>query len=453
MAIWETEVWVGLDSKTVKHYEDKGYEIPRRIDNQGRLRFERGTKILVKVEDLKETSTSRVTKICDEIECGKHALNQKYGDILKNRKNSDGKDRCFDCGRIKSGKTQKNNVPHNKSLEFWAKENNKDYLIDIFSSKNTKLPSQVARADNDKYWFDCLDCGFSNKKRMEQVTKQGFSCKRCSDGISFPEKFMIAVLTQIEKLNFEAQKTFEWSKNIKHENKTLSGKKKYDFYIPENGGIIIETHGGQHYERGFERIGGRTLEEEQENDRIKENLAIKNGIKKDKYIVIDCSKSDMDHIKNNILNSQLTELYDLNSIDWLKCNEFACKSLVKLASDYWNSGTKSTVEIGKMMNLARKTVTSYLKQAVTIGWCDDYNPKEIMRQNGRVTGANNKKEVVQLSLTGNFIREFNSAREVDKELGINFGSVSNALRNKSKTAGGFRWMFLSDYEQYIEQVT
>ena len=52
----------------------------------------------------------------------------------------------------------------------------------------------------------------------------------------------------------------------------------YDFYIPELE-AIIEVHGSQHYGQGFEKVGGRTLEEEQINDRLKEDLAKQNGIK------------------------------------------------------------------------------------------------------------------------------------------------------------------------------
>ena len=74
----------------------------------------------------------------------------------------------------------------------------------------------------------------------------------------------------------------------------------------------METHGKQHYEDGFKGCGGRTLEEEQQNDKNKYELAIKNGIKQQNYIVIDCSKSDLEFIKNNIINSRLNELFNLN---------------------------------------------------------------------------------------------------------------------------------------------
>ena len=48
-------------------------------------------------------------------------------------------------------------------------------------------------------------------------------------------------------------------------------------------------------------------------DLYKQNLALINGI--ENYIIIDCSKSDLDYIKPNILKSKLNEMFDLNNIN------------------------------------------------------------------------------------------------------------------------------------------
>jgi len=72
----------------------------------------------------------------------------------------------------------------------------------------------------------------------------------------------------------------------------------------------------KYYKKSFETIGGRAVEEEIENDRIKKELDINNGIKEENYIVIDCRCSDVDFINNNKLNS----LFDLSKIDWNEVN-------------------------------------------------------------------------------------------------------------------------------------
>jgi hypothetical protein len=136
----------------------------------------------------------------------------------------------------------------------------------------------------EKEIFICDKCGHENSKWVYQMAYQGFSCEQCSDGISYPEKFFASLLNQIG-IEYEKQKVFEWSKEVTSDWKSLCGFKKYDFYI-SSFDCIIEVHGIQHHEESFKRIkGARSLIEEQENDRLKKELAINNKIKH--YIVID----------------------------------------------------------------------------------------------------------------------------------------------------------------------
>ena len=107
-----------------------------------------------------------------------------------------------------------------------------------------------------------------------------------SDGISIPEKFMWNVLKELN-IEFKTQlnkKDFDWCQNY-----------KYDFYIPSLN-MVIETHGRQHYEKSDR---GRTLEEEQLNDKLKKELALNNNIKN--YIIVDCRKSELEWLKENTI--------------------------------------------------------------------------------------------------------------------------------------------------------
>lgn len=215
----------------------------------------------------------------------------------------------------------------------------------------------------------CPKCGRikSNQISIGSIcTNEGIGCS-CSDNISYPEKIMYALLNQL-KINYISQatdNTFTWS-----------NKKQYDFYLTTME-ILIETHGIQHYkEVGFTACGGRTLIEEQENDKLKKELALSNGIKEENYIVIDCRKSELDFIKQNILKSNLAKLFDLSKIDWIKCHEFALSNLVKTACDYKkNDSNLTSTEIGEIMNLGFCTIIKYLKIGNELGWCY-YNAKE-----------------------------------------------------------------------------
>lgn len=141
-------------------------------------------------------------------------------------------------------------------------------------------------------------------------SEQDYFCS--SKGIgSFPERVTAAVLSQLN-LPFDREKVFEWSEG--DAKKAYKGRKRYDFYLPENN-TIIEVHGAQHYEKGFEAIGGRTLKEEQKNDEQKHSLAIKNGITN--YIVIDAHRSKFEFLRDSIReNKQFNDLYSTEQIDW-----------------------------------------------------------------------------------------------------------------------------------------
>ena len=157
-------------------------------------------------------------------------------------------------------------------------------------------------------------------------------------------------ITQLSKTNFE------WCEN-----------KKYDFYLSDYN-IIIETHGEQHYE---ESRRGRSLKEEQENDKLKEKLALSNGIKH--YIVIDCRKSELEWIKNSILDSELGNIFDLSDIDWLKCEEFALNNLIKEICTYKKDNPNiSILEMANIFGYERHTIGRWLKRGSLLGWCE-YN--------------------------------------------------------------------------------
>jgi hypothetical protein len=426
LAILEKEILVGISGRNVKHYEDKGYEISRGMDKRGKLRIHRGTKILVKIEDLLEGSKISLTKICDD--CKKHSVNIKFTDIINQRNKGDGKDRCRKC----TGKRV------NQTNCLWTTHPEVAKLL-----KNKQRGYEITYGYAEKEEFVCDKCGYDKiKKSTNKVVHRGLSCPRCSDGLSYPEKFMFSFLNQLN-INFETQKMFNWSKNIGHTKVRLSGSKKYDFYIPSLN-CIIETHGGQHYlENKYSSIGDNSLHDEQENDRLKERLAKENEI--ENYITIDCRYSELEWIKNNIYKSKLNKYYDLSAIDWNKCHEFACNSLVKVVCALWNEKINDTKEIAKITELSRSTVTRYLKNGAKFKWCD-YNPRE---NRGFLIET---KQIIQLSIDGEFIAEWDSLVEASKQLNIHISKISMVCKGKRGKTGGFKWIYKEDYDQYIIQL-
>ena len=59
----------------------------------------------------------------------------------------------------------------------------------------------------------------------------------------------------------------------------------------------------------------------------------------------------------------------------------------------------------------------------------------------------NHKPVVQLTMDGKYIRTWDSARVVEKELGIFGTNVCKVIRGLHGHAGGYKWIYLSDYNK------
>ena len=227
----------------------------------------------------------------------------------------------------------------------------------------------------DKLEMVCPDCNRIHIKSPHNIYgNKGISCP-CGDGWSYPNKFVYALLEQVN-VNFETEKHFDWSEG-----------RIYDDYIEYVGmKIITEQHGIQHYERGF-NSESRTLEEEIENDKLKKKLAIANGITH--YIEINSSYSDMDFMKNSIISSGLLELLNTNhsSIDWTKCHEFATSNLIKKICLYKeNNHNVSLKDISEMFHIAYGTAIKYIKKGSKLGWCsyELFDDLRMLREQGKI---------------------------------------------------------------------
>lgn len=291
---------------------------------------------------------------------------------------------------------------------------------------------------NIKVDFKCPNCKRKiPNKVIHKIYERGLSCPSCSDSLSYPEKFMFSILEQLN-IDFETQSVFEWSKNVSHVIEELSGNKRYDFYIPSLN-TIIETHGVQHYEQSAR---SRSLTLEQENDRLKENIAKENNI--DHYIIIDCRKSELEWIKRSILKSELNEIFDLTVIDWLKVHEFTMTTIVKDICELWNKKEYTIKEMCEIMKVGMSFFNKCLKKGVQLGWCD-YNPKETLATTRIALSKGNSKPVIQLSLDGKFIKEWRSVVSVKRELNFSAGNIASVCRGERNKANGFNWVYKDDY--------
>jgi len=273
---------------------------------------------------------------------------------------------------------------------------------------------------SDKYKkFICPNCRYEKSYLVHNLIKFGFSCPKCGDGISFANKIGFNLLEQLG-INFIPEHKFY--------------KYRFDFYFElDYKKYDLEMDGALGH-GNYNTLSKLSVKETKENDIERDNFTKKYEIE---VIRIDCLKSDLEYIKNNILSSQLNELFDLSNIDWDKCEEFTNKSLVKIACDYWNNGIKSSLDISTIMKLSKQTIISYLKKGANLGFCD-YNAFDI-----------GKRKIIQLDKNNILISSFISMNEASKITGIDHRSISSCCRGKQNIAKGFKWMYKEDYEAML----
>lgn len=224
----------------------------------------------------------------------------------------------------------------------------------------------------------CPDCGRVKTKLLGiQDIYMGHSIGcTCGDGVSYPNKFMFSLLEQAQ-VKFETEYSPNWIK-----------PKRFDFYFELNSKkYIVEMDGEFHIKDNG--ISGQTKEKSKEIDEYKSKLAEENGII---VIRIDSLISELEYIKNNIIHSKLNDLINLKDVDWLKCEEFSLKNLVKIACNYKMINPDiSTDEIGNILKLSRSTIISYLKNGTKLGWCL-YDAKEENRKRNIRGGKGSAKK-------------------------------------------------------------
>ena len=267
-----------------------------------------------------------------------------------------------------------------------------------------------------KLHFICPDCGEikKNKVQIQQLyNKKKLSCT-CGDGYSYPEKFVYYLLNQLNvDFIYQLQKdNFGWCNNF-----------RYDFYLPTYN-CIIEAHGGQHYNKPMGYYKKLILQ--QQIDEEKQCLAKSNGI--DNYIIIDCQNSTFDWIKDNITNSGLLQILNVNSnnIDWYQIEELALSNMCKTICEYKKRNPeKTTTEIAKIFKLNYGTISIYLTKGNRLNWCY-YNKKEELSKRSKKNGKA-KGKMVQILKNGEILGTHNSCNELERD-SVNKYGVS--LRNQ-----------------------
>ena len=104
-----------------------------------------------------------------------------------------------------------------------------------------------------------------------------------------------------------------------------------------------------------------------QRDIYKDYLAMQHGVV---VIRIDACHSELAYLKENLSKSILNDIFDLSAIDWNKCEEFACKNLIKtICNDKLKNPKLTTHELSEKYGLSRATLYKYFAIGNKYNWC------------------------------------------------------------------------------------
>lgn len=289
---------------------------------------------------------------------------------------------------------------------------------------------RYTKSSGQKIYPRCPDCGRVKNKPIkinDLYMSHSIGCL-CGDGKSYPEKFSYELFKQLN-LSFQAEYTPNWIK-----------PKRYDSYFEYNNKkYIIEMDGKFHKEDNS--MSGQTKEKSKAIDNYKDKLAEEHGIK---VIRINCEFSELEFIKNNILKSELNNMFDLSNIDWNRCEEFALSNLVKKICEYWNNKEEweTVKDLRNIFKLHGKTIRNYLKKGTKLGWCYYSAKEETLKTYKKISKPVEIFNKQEISL-GIFPSAYELERQSEELFGIKLShsSISKVCAGTQKLHKGFTFKY------------
>lgn len=288
--------------------------------------------------------------------------------------------------------------------------------------KNESDSLKYKPQSNVKIDFICDVCNTVQNKCINTVYKNGFNCVKCSDGISYPEKFVMSILNQLN-LNFTHQKKI-----------IINDKKRFFDFTIESLKIIIEVDGGFHFKTT--KISDHTIV--QENDLEKEHWAFTNGYS---LYRINAEKSTIEHISNEFVK-KFKHIFDLENVDYKLAGSFAISNLVYEVCNYKKENHELYAsDISKIFNLSSATVRRYLCLGDEIGIIKYKPSDESLKRYKKLSKSIDvyKDEVYIKTYTSISLCVSNSIQD----FGVKFtdSGISNVLSGRIKKHKSFNFKY------------
>lgn len=225
--------------------------------------------------------------------------------------------------------------------------------------------------DNKPITLMCPRCGVEKTiktKNLNMFLKKPFACNYCSIGISYPNRFIKELLDELNNTVYKDNPI-----NYKREYQPIWAKPyKYDIYFNLNNiDYYLELDGSQHFSPKFftTKLKREGKEAEDLFNKVKEHDRIKNElVKQNNGVIIRINCEDVDSMKENILNSELSKILKLNNTDWKNVSEKSQEDIVLKIWELYNNGKGNSVkEISGILKISQSAIVRYLKRGREIG--------------------------------------------------------------------------------------
>lgn len=273
---------------------------------------------------------------------------------------------------------------------LWSIKSIRKYIIEEEEAKN------ITPKTNKKIKVKCDNCGNEKMMIVSNLINRGISCFICSRKTSYPELFFSAY-NEVMNLNFKPQQRFEDFEGY-----------IFDFVNYEKR-VIVETHGVAHYKKDHS-----WHERTHKSDMAKRKYCKENNWT---LIELDCRKSEFNHIKNSINESNeiLTSINAKNTKKILKIikknKRYNINEIIKM----YQEDKLTTYQIGNKIGVSYDAVNNILR-----------------RNNIKLRAGGSKKKQVKC-ITTNIV--YNSITEASVKTGASSGHITEVCKGKRKSAG------------------
>jgi len=180
--IIDQDIEVLLNARNIKHFEDLGITIPRRKDKWNRICIPKGTKIIVKVEDLTDGSRAYIKVNCD-------ACKTELSTTYENYKQCAKEDGSYYCNLCSKNNNEKWISFEEKCYELFDDNYAKEILNRWDYDINNCKPSEIPYGSGKSYYFKCSrGLHESQLIRIASITSgKTLGCMVCSKCNSFAQ--------------------------------------------------------------------------------------------------------------------------------------------------------------------------------------------------------------------------------------------------------------------------